>query len=425
MLEKCTELDTYNCSNKLRTAALILTSFIPLFLLFSRVLADSALTIVGILFLIKSIIKNDYEWTKQPISVILLLLWIWFIISSLFAYSSVLKSIGISFVYIRFLLFFFACTNWLFMEVNTLKFASKIITMTLIIAATDSLLQFVTGFSITGKPQLGGRLTSFLGRPDIGIYLAKLIFPTASLWMWLAINEKNYKNILLNCIFLFFIIGIITLTGERTATVLSISALSLILLMIGILNKLLRIYMIFGIFSIISIFILIIYNSPFIHKRAIDFLSDISQFQNSLYGQLFKASILVWQTLGFYAGVGIRQFREACPIFKDSGLVTYCDLHSHNIYLEILSESGIIGLRLFSIFVILCLHKVYQSIKINKHDLGKLISNVYVLGGLFIILFPISVTMSFITNWSGTLNWVGISLCISILQLRITQKYSK
>jgi hypothetical protein len=41
-----------------------------------------------------------------------------------------------------------------------------------------------------------------------------------------------------------------------------------------------------------------------------------------------------------------------------------------------------------------------------------------VFSGFFVILFPFSVTMSFISNWSAILNWVGISLCLSALALK-------
>lgn len=414
MLEKYLNPNIYG--NKPRVFALILTSLIPLLLLFSRAIADGVLTIVGILFLIESFKNKQYAWTKQPAFFILFSLWAWFIIGSIFAYHNVSASLGVSFVYIRFILFFFACISWLLTDIESLKLVTKIITITLLIAALDTLFQFITGSSSIGESnKFGERLTSFLSRPNIGIYFAKLIFPIAGLWLWLAIKEKNNKGIVLSIAFLAFVVTVIMLTGERTATALAISAICGILLILGILNKSFRWLVIIGISSVSAILLLIASNSSFIYKRSIDFVTDISNFQYSLYGQLFKGSILVWQKFGFYLGVGIRQFREACPAIQNLELVTYCDLHSHNIYLEILSESGIIGLMLFCAFVILCLWQVYKAMDLN--DVGKLVNSACALGGIYIILFPISVTMSFIANWSATLNWLGISLCISALQL--------
>ena len=401
----------------LRKAALVLTSFIPLLLLFSRAIADIALTTTGILFVTYCIRAQYYSYIKQPIVITLILLWLWFMITSLFAFSNNTQAFFMSFVYIRFILFFIACAYWLFTDIKAFQFASIIITITLIIAASDALFQFISGFSISGKPQWGARLTGLLRRPDIGIYLAKLIFPIASLWISLAINFENKKNLFLSYLFLLLTITVIFLTGERTATVLSLFALTSSLLIIAIYNKNLRAYTLTTIVSVIGLLTWIIYKVPFIYQRLMDFMNDVSNFPNSLYGQLFKASILSWYKYGIFTGVGIRQFRNSCLTFKTEGLVTYCDIHSHNIYLEILSESGAIGFSLFVIFVLLCLRQVIVSATINSDNFGKFVSCIFAFAGLITILFPIIVTMSFITNWSGTLNWTGISLCFSALLL--------
>jgi O-antigen ligase len=248
--------------------------------------------------------------------------------------------------------------------------------------------------------------------------LLKLIFPISGLWIWLADHKaKNNRNLSLGYCLLFSIISIVCLTGERTATALALLILILSLLAIGINNRSLRIYMIMAIGVVIIAFTAIIYNSSSIQIRAMRFINDVSNFEASLYGQLFKASILTWQE-HIFTGVGLQQFRHACPAFEAQGLVTYCDLHSHNIYLEILSETGLIGFGLFAAFVTLCLYKAIVAILRNRGNLSIFIINIFALAGLCTIFFPLSVTMSFITNWSGTLNWLGISLCISLLKLR-------
>lgn len=403
--------------DKKRKVALVLAAFIPAFLLFSRVAADSALTIVGILFLINCVQTKDYHSLKSPISITLIALWLWFLISSFFSPFEYLTAIGISFVFIRFILFFLACTYWLFTEKAALKFAGKIITTTIIIVSADLLFQFITGFSISGREEWGGRLTSFLRRPDIGIYLAKLIFPITALWVWIAPSFSYKRNLIVSFLLLFVVVVMIFLTGERTATVLVLSALVLALLIIGIANKALRLYMITAILSVLLALSLIIYNSAFIHQRALNFVKDIKNFSDSLYGQLFKASIFSWQEYGVFMGVGVRQFRNSCPIFQEFVRVHYCDLHSHNIYLELLSESGLIGLSLFVIFVAFCLKEVWQSIRFESGSSGRFISAILVLSGLHVILFPISVTMSFHANWSAVLNWFGIALGIAIVRI--------
>lgn len=416
-ISDCYRNDENSSHQNLRKIALVLTALIPLFLLFSRVVADAALTIVGISFLVHSIKTKNYHYLKHPMTITLIALWLWFVISSFFSPFDYTAAIAISFVFVRFVLFFLACTYWLFTEKAAFKFAATIITLTIIIVTADALFQFITGFSISGREQWGDRLTSFLRRPDIGIYLAKLIFPIIAFWVWFESRVPYKRNWAYSFFLLFFVITIIFLTGERTATVLALSALVFALFVIGITNEALRIYMITGILGTVGIFFLVIYKSNFIYLRALNFIEDVTHFPDSLYGQLFKASIFSWEKYGIFAGVGVRQFRNSCPYFKESALVTYCDLHSHNIYLEILSESGLIGLCLFVIFVGLCLKEVWQSASSGYHNLSRFISSVLAFSGLYVILFPISVTMSFHANWSATLNWLGISLCIAILRL--------
>lgn len=396
--------------------ALFLTSLIPLFLLFSRVIADGALTIVGVLFLVYSVKTKNYYFLKQPMAISLLSLWLWFMVSSIFSPFDYLTAFSISLVFIRFVLFFCACTYWLFTKQEAFKFATFIITLTIVIAAADAFFQFFTGFSISGKAKFGERLTSFLRRPDIGIYLAKLIFPIVAIWVGFIFNSKNKTGWAFSSTLMILVIAVILLTGERTATVLVLSSLILVLFIIGITNRAVRVYMIGAILSVIGVFGIIITKSSFIHSRMLDFLRDVKHFPDSLYGQLFKASIFSWEKYGILTGVGVRQFRNSCPYFEQSGLVTYCDLHSHNIYFELLSESGMVGLVLFSIFVLLCLKEVWQSLVISYRRFSSFVSNILVFSGLYVILFPISVTMSFHANWSATLNWLGVALCIAALR---------
>ncbi len=402
----------------LRYTALILTSLIPFMLLFSRVVADTALTITGVLFTIHCIRTQDYNYLKKPIVITLILLWLWFMIGAFFAFSNNIDVFLTSLSYIRFILFFLACVCWLLTEIKPLKFVGTIISFTLILAASDALFQFIQGYSITGQASWEGRLTSFLRRPDIGIYLAKLIFPLVALWIRFDRGVDYKKTLWCSGLFLFSIMTIIFLTGERTATTLSFCALIFTLLVIPMTHKEFRGYMIGSMISVTGGFGLILFMVPFIYQRLLDLINDIVDFPHSLYGQLFKASILSWYKYGFFTGVGIHQFRNSCLLLKKEGFVTYCNLHSHNIYFEILSESGLVGLCLFIAFVLLCLWQVLHSVLSSRNDLRNFVSSILVFSGFFVILFPFSVTMSFISNWSAILNWVGISLCLSALALK-------
>lgn len=416
MLERFNFLHIHSSRDILFKIGLILVSIIPLCLLFSRAVADFALSTTGTLFLIHSLKLKNFKFMKQPIAIVLIMLWLWFLVGATLGMYRGLDTIITSFAFIRYILFFFACTTWLFIDIEALKFAGKIITITIIIALIDSLLQFSIGVSLSGHTQISGRLTSFLRRPDIGIYFAKLIFPIVSIHLLPTTNGSNRTQDLLSHLLLFVTICTIILTGERTATALTIMTIITILLLIGFNNNSLRIYMFTGALGATGLIAALIYNSNFLYERFTKFISDTSDFSHSLYGQLFKAAIITWQEHEPLIGVGLRKFRKICLVIEEQGQVNYCDLHPHNLYLEILSESGIVGFILFCSFVILCCRLAIRTATKTKYDIKMFVNSLYAQAGLFIILFPVSVTMSFITNWSGTLNWLGISLSVSILQ---------
>ena len=72
-----------------------------------------------------------------------------------------------------------------------------------------------------------------------------------------------------------------------------------------------------------------------------------------------------------------------------------CSTHPHNIYLEILSETGTLGFLLF-LFTLLCLFKI------NKVFTKKNIrNNPEILILLFICFWPIQSTGSFFSTWNG------------------------
>ena len=105
--KKCNPIDlTGDQDPLLRYTALILTSLIPLMLLFSRAFADAALTITGVLFTIHCIRTRDYGYLKKPIVITLILLWLWFMIGGFFAFSNNISVFLISLSYVRFFLFF-------------------------------------------------------------------------------------------------------------------------------------------------------------------------------------------------------------------------------------------------------------------------------------------------------------------------------
>ena len=97
-------------------------------------------------------------------------------------------------------------------------------------------------------------------------------------------------------------------------------------------------------------------------------------------------------------GKGIRSFRYECekyPDIKSSYASSRCSTHPHNLFFEILSEVGIVGL----IFFILLF---YEFMKIKKISY----SNNIIFYLLIALILPIKPTGALFSTWFGSLLWL-------------------
>jgi O-antigen ligase len=100
-------------------------------------------------------------------------------------------------------------------------------------------------------------------------------------------------------------------------------------------------------------------------------------------------------------GHGPKMFREICKDKKYAIGITPCMTHPHNFYVQLLSESGIIGfLFLFSSLIYL----IYVSLRQFKTIIfgqKKFLTDyqVCLLGGILITVWPLSPNGNFFHNW--------------------------
>ncbi len=110
-------------------------------------------------------------------------------------------------------------------------------------------------------------------------------------------------------------------------------------------------------------------------------------------------------------GSGIKSFRTSCKISKYNGNLgdnkTFdygCATHPHNIYLEIFSETGIVGILIFIPLIIYCLIITLK----NKNSKVKALSLSYI----FILFFPLQTTGSFFSTFNGIFYFICLSMIL-------------
>ena len=113
-----------------------------------------------------------------------------------------------------------------------------------------------------------------------------------------------------------------------------------------------------------------------------------------------------------WAGVEHRKNLKIRENWKNKKLT--CATHPHNYYLELLTESGIIGTVLMLLLFIILIKKslLFLKKRIGSKSLSEnLIIPIIVI--FFLEIWPIKSTGSFFTTWNATFFWIIVGLLFS------------
>ena len=392
----------------------------------SIVIGNSAINILT--FIISTIYlllilnkKIDYKEYKK-FNLIFLCLSILFLINIFFSidqHYSIIKFLGIVKYYLLMMAILF-CLE----KINHFcEFFLKILFLLLIIVGIDTLIQFFFGEDILGYKVLeshGRRLSGPFGDEYVvGAFISKLIF--IAILLFKDIKFRFYNILILT---LFFIIVI--LTNERAASVM----FCITLVFYFILNPNFSIRKkIFKLFFLLLLLISIFNINPQLKKHFIERTFDQigitknnpeylhNSFWDSQWGAHYLTAIEIFKNRPLL-GSGIDTFRFECKKkeYEKINSVEYqnrCNTHPHNIYLEILSETGIfifISFVFFNIYIFLKLAKNYFHKKKYSHEI--LIN----LCSYFILFNPLQTTGSFFSTWNGVFYWIIIAFSFYIIR---------
>ena len=382
--------------------------FLPIAIILGSPAINILLSIYSILFLHLSIKIKFWIWLKIPWVKISIIFWIYAIFLSFFSLDFE-NSFRASFFFIRFLLFslcigFFGFNYFNYNKV--FKFWFFIIAFVCI----DVWIQYFFGKDLFGYPDHGHRFAGLFGNELVaGAFIWKISSPLIGLFFF----ERYYKN---NKNYNYFVLGFLLLpatiliTGERTSFVMILFSLLLSILFISYIMKKIKFFVI-SILIIFSIFFSSIATSEAVKNRYNDFFEIIKNFNESSYGILFESGIEIWKR-NKITGVGLKNFGIECDnqIIKINEQHHPCSTHPHNLYIQILSETGIIGMLIFiSLFVsffiyYLKLNLIFHNLNINKFML------ISCMCYLFSFIWPIATSGSFYSTWNGIFYWITIGM---------------
>ena len=385
---------------------------IPILFLIGRASVDFFFTYLGLNFLLlKIIIERDFSIIKNKIFLFGLLFCFLLIFISIFSMNSQV-SLFKSLTYFRFV-FFFGATVYI---IQSKYFDKKIffyfLILGLLILNIDIMIQYIFKYDIFGYEPVKNSVNSYRYS---GLYGDELIaggYIQKFLLIFILFNISNpkifYKKYFFEIIVTLSII-IILITGDRMPLINVIYSI----IFLFVFFKSIRIYLL----NLSILLFVISFTITYLDKGISDRIISIkTQLTYKVGGEYYNPHLnLVRQSLKIHQnnklfGTGIKTFREACSldenkvIFRDKKYNSnFCSNHPHNYYLEILSETGIIGLIGFIVFIIIFLH---NSILSQNYLLNNKIAFI----SLCIFIFPIATTGSFFTNMNACYFWFFLSL---------------
>lgn len=385
--------------------------------------------IVGIIYLIKENLKIKFTFSTVSLLVFfLILIFSSYLNIKIINFVNLLKSIFL----LKFFLLFLIIENLFFYKKINLNYFFFISLFLSIFVSLDLLLQFFSGKNIFGFEPFENMITGIFQTEGIaGGFLQKLfVFSLTALAI--LISQNNRFNYLIQTVIIILIVFAIFISNNRMPFLL-ILFFSFLLL---IFCKPFRKSFIFSFILLIPLFYFFFQNNNFIKYRYLDIYNQaikIINIKNYNYNNqiIVKENIIVNNKnsekkyltahskiflttfLSFsekkLLGNGYKSFRFKCEKFSNIEN-TSCATHPHNYYLEIIHDSGLIGLLFFILFFSSLLLKVILKIyKFKLDDAYKIILTLFVLN-ILIEIFPIKSSGSIFTTWNGTIFWVSISL---------------
>jgi O-antigen ligase len=393
--------------------SLFLIISLPIGLLISSGVSEIIQILITIFFLITCIYNKNFYWIKNKYFLLLLIIWISLLLNLLFSQNFILSSYRNIFFFKNIIFVFAVC---IFLKkgnnFNLVLIAYLIITS---IVTFDIFIEHFNNKNILGFQSYDpSRIASFLRKElKIGHFILGFAFISAGYYF----ERYSQKSIIFK-IFGFFLITSIfislLLTGERANSLKGIFiALIFIVLSKKEIFKYKKIFLTIIVFLSVSTYFAsekIRYRFNVILNPTIN-IGIAETFKETQHAAHYYTALKIFEKYPFF-GIGNKNFREEC--LKDEykndkykRTTERCATHPHQIYLELLSEHGLIGtITIISVifFILLKSFKIYCK---NKNS-------IHLASILFIIaqFLPLIPSGSFFTSWGATIFWLNFSILI-------------
>ena len=386
---------------------LFLISFLPISIIVGSSTSLINILLVCLIYLIFLINYKNFNFTKSNAIVLLLLCYLYLIFNSFISLDPKLGALR-NFGFLRLIIFFLAI-NYFVYKFGNLNKIFKIWLLLFLLVIFDSFIEFYFGTNMLGfGADYGNRIVSFFkDEPIVGAYLNGFGFILIGYFFDNFYFKNNYSKFLFYLLIIIFFICLI-LTGERANTIKIIFGLTIFAYLNPYLNLKSKLMITLG---MIFIFLFMFYNSKYIKYRYYEyFLTPIVESENrtdflnnNIYVSLYKSGYEVFKNYPLF-GVGNKNYRlETKDRNKNKKYKN--NSHPHQIYLELVSEHGIIGA---TILLVIFFTLIFKNIKIiilskNSVQLGAF-------SYLVSVFLPIIPSGSFFNDFNISLFFINLSI---------------
>ena len=337
-------------------------------------------------------------------------------------FNTIVKSV----LFFKYLLLYLVIRYLIEQNIIKLKIFYISCSLLSIFVAFDIFYQFIFGKDIFGFEAKRNyrRLSGPFGDELVaGGYLQRFsMFVFFIIPFFFSEKFEKYLKFFIPIIFVIFALSIL-LTGNRMPLILFCLSIILILLIKNSLRK-----FFIPILVIFPVVFTIVYNSNFaVRNNYNNFVFQLNKMTGIVIERNFYnippshlkefASFYDTWLMNKFIGGGIKNFRYYCHIRPNAEeYQKKCNMHPHNYYLEIITETGLIGLILTLTIFFNVIYLVLRNRKIFKNSTNY--NEVYFpFFILFLIeVFPIKSTGSFFTTGNTTYFFLISSILISLLR---------
>ncbi|CEF53368.1 O-antigen ligase family protein [Acetobacter ghanensis] len=399
------------CGFTLKKSAILLCFLLPFFQLRGRAITNFIVAFIAILFLFHTVFRKKYAELLHGWFPYAMALWGLMVLSSVLDHSlhAVLESLAI----LRYFVFAKALEAWLLDNKKDRQILGFSVTLAALWVLVECWQQYIWGTNIWGFPRwVDGALTGPFFDPRAGPALMITMFPGLMIYPLYMVQNKSIAQRVAGFGILSFLLLTMVIIGQRMPALLVFFGL----FVCAILLKTTRVPVLLSTLAgSVGLALLPVISPPAYNKLVLHFFAQIRDFPHSPYGQIFMRALNM-----LYAhpllGLGFDGFRRHCAdtaylytipqfahLVAGQDPAVGCNIHPHNIYLEVATTVGLVGLCVFVCLVVVWMKRLLRSALTNTSLMPSMLFIT-----LCMVFWPLASTSSLFTE--RTAGWVFLLL---------------